>query len=74
MRTYTKVEKLTELNQNDATAFLSKRETFYSKEVNYALSLDDWQSGAVKEARVLEAQDFEHWKGLRTQGLFIKNT
>lgn len=42
-----------------------KKETFSSKEINYALLLDDWQCSATKEARYLKAEDFQQWKALR---------
>ncbi len=42
-----------------------KKETFYSKEINYTLSLDSWRNSATKEARYLEAKDFQQWKVLR---------
>lgn len=42
-----------------------KKENFYSKEINYTLSLDYWQNFATKEARFLEIKDFQKWKILR---------
>lgn len=49
-----------------------KKETFYSKEINYTLSLDSWQNFATKEARYLEAKDFQHWRDLRLDYLVEK--
>jgi ribosomal protein S18 acetylase RimI-like enzyme len=39
-----------------------KKETFYGKEINYALVLDHVE--ATKEARLLEAKDYQQWKKL----------
>ncbi len=41
------------------------KEIFYSKEVNYTLSLDTWKGFSAKEARCLENKDYEQWKALR---------
>ncbi len=50
-----------------------KKETFYSKEINYTLSIDNWQDFASKEARYLEAKDFQQWEALRLNYLIEQN-
>lgn len=37
------------------------KETFYGKEINYALDLDDWQSAST-QARLLEPNDYQKWR------------
>ena len=42
-----------------------KKEIFCSKEINYSLPLDDWQSFDVRKGRCLETTDYHLWKLLR---------
>ncbi len=41
------------------------KETFFSKEINYVLSLESWDGSPTKEARLLKKEDFEIWHALR---------
>lgn len=42
-----------------------KKETFYSKEINYSLNLNEWQKPAINNVRLLSAEDYDTWKPLR---------
>lgn len=39
-----------------------KKETFYSKEVNYILTLNEWQKPETKQVRLLSIEDYPKWR------------
>ncbi|MDP1836442.1 MAG: GNAT family N-acetyltransferase [Chlamydiales bacterium] len=47
-----------------------KKDNFHSKQINYALNLDNLPSHASKDVRFLEASDYPTWKALRINYMF----
>lgn len=50
-----------------------KKETFYSKEINYRLNLNEWQKPETKNVRLLVSENYVKWKSLRLDYLREQN-